>query len=78
MVDRLCELILCLLTSPKCDLDEVEKGIIQVADCHFEVIFCFLTNRKFFQVYKRPFKWQMALKSHILPLDKPKIRLWLC
>jgi len=34
--------------------DEVEKAMIQVFICHFEVIFCFLTNRncKFFQVDK--------------------------
>jgi len=27
--------------------DEFEKAIIQVAECHYEIIFCFLTNRNF-------------------------------
>jgi len=36
---RHCELILCLVTSPKCDLDEVEIAMIEVVECHFEVIF---------------------------------------
>jgi len=39
-----CELILCLLTSPKCNLDEVEKVMIQVVECHSVDIFCFLKN----------------------------------
>jgi len=58
--------------------DEVEKAMIQVVNCHFEVIVCFLTNRKcdFFKLKKRRFKWQMTLKSQFLSLDKPKIRLW--
>ena len=46
VVARNGELIFCLLTSPKCDLDEVEKAMIHVVECHFEVIFCFLINRK--------------------------------
>ena len=51
---RHCELIFCLFTSPKCDLDEVEKAMIQVVEWHFEVIYCLLTNRKcnFFEVDK--------------------------
>ena len=51
---RYCELIFCLLTSPKCDLDWVGKAMIQVVECHSEVIFCFLTNQKceFFEVDK--------------------------
>jgi len=28
------------------EFDEVEKAMIQVVKCHFEVIFCFLTNWK--------------------------------
>jgi len=46
--------ILDLWTTPKCVLDEVEKAIILVVECHLGVIFCFLTNRKcdFFQVDK--------------------------
>jgi len=42
------------LTSPVCDLDEVEKTTIQVVECHFEVFSCFFTNRKcdFFRVDK--------------------------
>ena len=45
---------LLLLTSPKCDLDEVDKAIIQVVECHFEVILCYLSNRKckFFKLKK--------------------------
>ena len=39
MVARHCELIFCLLTSPKCDLDEFEKAMIQVVEWHFEDIF---------------------------------------
>jgi len=34
-----------LWISPKCGLDEAEKAMIQVVEIHFEVIFCFLTNR---------------------------------
>jgi len=45
VVDRHCELILCLLTSPKCDLDEGEKVIIQDVECRFQVIFWYLTSR---------------------------------
>ena len=40
------ELIFFLLTNPKCDLGEVEKAMIQVVECHFEVIICSLTNQK--------------------------------
>ena len=40
------QLILGLWKSLKCDLDEVEKAMSNVVECHFEVIFCFLTNRK--------------------------------
>ena len=47
MVAGHCELNFLLLTSPKCDLDEVEKAMILVVERHFEVIFCFMTNRKF-------------------------------
>jgi len=58
--------------------DEFKKAIIQVVECHFEVIFCFLTNRNFhfFQVDKMTIQvaeWQL---SHFLRIDKPKIRLW--
>ena len=76
MFDKHCELILCLLTRPKCDLDEVEKVIIQVVECHFEVIFCFLTNLKydFFQVVKAAIQVvEWLFQSHFLPLDKPKM-----
>ena len=64
-------------TSPKCDLDEVEKTMIQVVECHFEVVFCFLTKRncEFFQVDKRIFKRQNGIEIHFLLLEKPKIRL---
>jgi len=49
-----CELVFCLYTYPNCDLDEVERAILQDVECKFEVIFCLMTNRKcdFFQVYK--------------------------
>ena len=33
---------------------------------------------RLFKLIIRQFKWQVALKSHFLPLDKPKILLWLC
>ena len=38
VVARHCELIFCLFTSPKCDLDEVEIALIQVVEWHIEVI----------------------------------------
>jgi len=38
--------IFCLLTSSKCDLDEVDKAMIQFVEWHFKFIFSFLTNRK--------------------------------
>ena len=41
-------LILGLWASPKCDLDEVEKAMIQFVECHFEVNFWSLTNRNCF------------------------------
>ena len=52
--------------------------MIQFVEWHFEVIFCFLINRKcdFFQADKktiRAVKWNL---SHFLRLDKRKIRLW--
>ena len=45
-------------------LVEVEKAMIQVVECHFEVIFCFLINRKcdFFQIDKLTIQvvdWQL-------------------
>ena len=43
VIARHCELIFCLLSTPKCDFDKVEKAMIQVFECHFEVIICFLT-----------------------------------
>jgi len=46
VVGRYCELIFCLKTNTKCDLDEVEKTIIQVVEWHNEEILCFLTNPK--------------------------------
>jgi len=53
--------------------------MFEVAECHFEVILCYLSNRKckFFQVEKSDdSNGRMALESHCLPLDKPKFRLW--
>jgi len=49
--------------------------MIQVVECHFEVIFCFLTNRKcdFFQVDKATIQvveWQ--LKFIFCLLKSPK------
>jgi len=54
VVARHCELIFCLFTIPKCDLDEVEKALILVVEWHIEVIYSLLTNRKyyFFEVDK--------------------------
>jgi len=60
VVARHCELTFFLLTSAKCDFNEVEKMMIQVVEYHIEVNFCFLTNRKkttFFKAIKRRFKW---------------------
>ena len=72
------QFILGLWTRPKCDLDEVEKAMIQVVKCHFEVIFCLLTNRNCnFKVDKTTIQvGGMEHKSHIVLLNKPKIRLW--
>jgi len=77
VVVRHCELIFCLLDSPKCDLDEIVKAMIQVVEWHFEVIFCLLINRKYdyFKSKTDDSSRRMALESHVLPLDKPKIRL---
>jgi len=44
VVARHFKIIFCFMTSPKCDLEEVEKAMIQVVEWQFEVIFCFLTN----------------------------------
>jgi len=44
VIAKHCTLIFFLLTSLKCDFDKVEKGMIQVFECHFEVIIRFLTN----------------------------------
>ena len=50
------QLIFGLWNRQKSNLDEVEKVMNQVVECHLEVIFCFLTNRKydFFEVDKTP------------------------
>ena len=37
-VVRHCELIFCLMTRPKWDLDEVEKALIEVVEWHYEDI----------------------------------------
>ena len=73
-----CELVFFLLTSPKCDFDEVEKAMIEIVEWHIKVIFNFLTNRKgdFFQFDKNDSSGRMALKCHSLSLDKPKILFW--
>jgi len=41
------ELNFYLLTSSKCDLDEVDKAKIHVLSSQFELIFCLLTSPKF-------------------------------
>jgi len=46
VIARHWELIYFLLTSPKCDLSEVEKATFQGLACHFELIFDFFTNPK--------------------------------
>ena len=55
--------------------DVDEKTIIQVAECHYGVIYCFLTNRNydFFQVDKATMQGAELHLSHILTLNKPKI-----
>jgi len=40
------ELIFFFLTSPKCDLDEVEKSTFQGLACYFELIFGIVTIPK--------------------------------
>jgi len=48
--------------------------MIQVVEWHFEVMFCFLTNRNCdcFQVGKATIQvMEWHLKIHFLPLDKP-------
>ena len=45
-VNRHWELIFILLTSPKCDLGEVEKATFQVLACHFELYIGLLTIPK--------------------------------
>jgi len=39
MVARHLEIIFFFLISPKCDLGEVEKAMLQLLACHFELIF---------------------------------------
>ena len=72
------QLILELWTSPKCDLDELEKAMIQVVECHSEVIFWFMTNRKcnFYHVDKATIQVVELQLKVILPLDKTIIQLW--
>jgi len=40
------ELNFYLLTSSKCDLDEIDKAKIHVLSSQFELIFCLLTSPK--------------------------------
>jgi len=47
VVARHWELIFFLLTSPKCDLGEIDKATFQGFACHFELIFGLLTIPKF-------------------------------
>jgi len=77
VVSKHCEIIFCLLSSPKCDLVEVEKEMILVVEWYFVVIFC-LTSRKGdnFKSIKRRFKLSNGFESYFLPLDKQVIRLW--
>ena len=73
-----CELIFCLLTSPKRDFDKVEKAIIQVFECHFDVIICFLNNRKsdFYHVDKATIQVvELHLKVIFCLLTSPKFEL---
>ena len=63
------------LGQPKCDYDEDEKAIIKVIEWHFEVIFCFLTNRKcdFSQVDKGTIhvvEWQLKVIFFLLTTPK--------
>ena len=46
MIPRHRELIFFLLTSPKCDLGEVEKAMFQGLACQFELIFGLFTVPK--------------------------------
>ena len=54
--------------------DEFEKEMIQVVKCHFEVIFCFLTNRKcdFFQVEKATIQVANGTYTIFCLLKSPK------
>ena len=56
-----CELIFCLLTSPKCDLGEVEERMFQVVERHFEDILYFLTNKKYCSVQEEKEKLTFGL-----------------
>jgi len=53
---------------------EFEKAMIQVVKCHFQVFFCFLTNRNcdFFKSKSDDSRGRIALKIHIRLLTSPK------
>ena len=57
--------------------DDDKKAMIQVVKCHFEDFSCFLPKRNgdFFQVDKATMQDAEWHLSHILSLNKPKIRL---
>jgi len=74
VVARQWEFIFLLLTSPKCDLGEVEKAMFKLLICHSELIFGIFTIPKcdFVEVEKALFQgaaWPFG------PLDQPKLRL---
>jgi len=56
------ELIFFLLTSPKCDLSEVEKAMFQGLACHVELIFGILTILKcdLVEVENTLFQWLIS------------------
>ena len=61
--------------------DEVEKAMIQVVECYFKIIFCFLTNRKcdFFQVDRATIQLvEWHLKFIFCHLTNPKFDFFSC
>jgi len=78
VVARHRELIFFLSTSPKCDLSEVDKVMVQGLECLFEFIFGILTITKcdVVEVEKAMFQglaWHLQLIFR--PLEQPKMRL---
>ena len=77
VVARHCKLIFFLLTSPKCDLGEIEKAMSQDFTCHFELIFGLFTIAKceLVEIEKSMFQGLTCIFQHIFgALNQPKMR----